>query len=224
MPSLSTILDHPNLVLSAKRSLQRNSKLDAETGCVEWQNKPNASGYGTMKPFGRKSFALAHRVSYTVNVGAFPDELKVLHRCDNPKCVNHAHLFLGTQVDNIADMVAKGRNKNARGERCHFSKLTAEDVIAIRKSYADGEETKTLRKRYGLTSPGLRFIIIGQSWSHIPGGMPLRSRKGVYKMPAASIELAVKMRSEGATYEKIAATIGTRLGTIHRILTSLNRA
>jgi hypothetical protein len=79
--------------------------------CWEWQSTTNNKGYGTISIKGRSR--LAHRFSYEIHNGSIPNGLNVLHRCDNPLCCNPAHLFLGTQRDNIADMVAKGRNRNS---------------------------------------------------------------------------------------------------------------
>lgn len=81
---------------------------DGENGCWLWTRGRNEHGYGVLD---RKSGSgLAHRYSWELANGPIPTGLQVLHRCDNPPCVNPEHLFLGTRLDNMADMTAKGRH------------------------------------------------------------------------------------------------------------------
>ena len=93
--------------------------------CWEWQGAKDSIGYGAV----RRSGVLwkAHRLSYTMANGAIPKGYKVLHNCDNPCCVNPAHLIADTQAANMADKVNKGRAKGFSGSR-----LTDDDVKLIR--------------------------------------------------------------------------------------------
>lgn len=80
--------------------------------CWPWLAGTDGRGYGTIGP-GREhvSDLKAHRVSYELNVGPIPAGMHVLHHCDNPPCVNPAHLWVGTDADNMHDMLAKGRGR-----------------------------------------------------------------------------------------------------------------
>jgi len=126
---------------------------------------------------------MAHRFSWTLLVGKIPDGLNVLHRCDNPRCCNPAHLFLGTQLDNRRDCRDKGRTaKGSRNgvhrflnentpppgqKRPHF-KITPEKVAEIRQRFAAGGITKAaLAREYGLCRPHVGDIIACRSWKHV---------------------------------------------------------
>lgn len=79
-----------------------------ENGCWEWTKKTNRGGYGEFKVRGKT--VRAHRWAYATFVEPIPEDLHVLHHCDNPPCVNPSHLFTGTHGDNMRDMFAKGRH------------------------------------------------------------------------------------------------------------------
>ncbi len=88
--------------------------LKHKDGCWEWLGCKWRTGYGYIRKAGKH--IAAHRYMYTLYNGPIPKGLCILHMCDNPSCVNPEHLFLGTQQDNMRDMVAKGRNANFKGE------------------------------------------------------------------------------------------------------------
>jgi DNA-binding transcriptional regulator YiaG len=122
------------------------SKISAnpKTGCWEWSAGKFADGYGAIWTSG--TVRRAHRVSYEIHCGSIPDGLHVLHRCDNPICINPEHLFLGTNADNAADKTAKGRQ--AREARLPQTKLSDDDVRTIRAS--SGATQNELAERYGV--------------------------------------------------------------------------
>lgn len=96
-----------------------NCKVARTPTCWWWHGAKNSQGYGKLRA-GNKWWT-AHRISYLLHKGKIPPDLWVLHRCDNPSCVNPDHLFLGTRQDNIEDARQKGRlaNKNPR-IKAHF--------------------------------------------------------------------------------------------------------
>lgn len=149
--------------LSIETRLMKSIKINRETGCWEWQRGLFSTGYGqiSVKGVGR----LAHIVSYETFVGSIPDGLFVLHKCDNPICINPEHLFLGTNQDNMTDMVNKGRS--ARGERNRHAKLTVDQVLEIKQRLLNGEDTIKISEDYPVTERTIKFIQEGKSWKHI---------------------------------------------------------
>ena len=137
-------------------------KVDAGPGggCHLWVAGRKASGYGTITVARRK--VLAHRLSWELANGPIPDGMCVLHRCDNPPCVNPDHLFLGTHADNSRDRNEKGRQ--ARGVKNRHAKLTPDEVRAIR---ADTRRQVDIARAYGVTPQAVHDIIRRKNWRHI---------------------------------------------------------
>ncbi len=138
-------------------------------GCIHWGGCIHHDGYGVISSGGKNNITgkslLAHRVSYEIFVGKFPKELCVLHRCDNRKCINPLHLFLGTNVENTADKVAKQRG--ARGEATNIAKVTAEQVKEIRHQRSLGKSCRELAKEFGIHPQTCRYIVIRKTWKHV---------------------------------------------------------
>jgi hypothetical protein len=115
----------------------------------------------------RKSMS-AHRVSYEIAYGEIPDGMEVCHKCDNPCCVNPAHLFVGTRQDNIDDRERKGRNNPPKGEANPKAKLTESDVLEIRAKRLQGISFGKLAKEYGVCKKTIQCAASGKSWSYLP--------------------------------------------------------
>ena len=138
------------------------------TNCWIWVGSKQRSGYGQLKFLG--AVMLAHRASWILNFGAIPDGMQVLHKCDVRRCVNPAHLFLGTPKDNIADMIAKGRarlNNPQPGELAGMAKLTEYQVKSIKRHLANGKSLASLGRQYGVTFQNIWCIKHGKSWTHV---------------------------------------------------------
>lgn len=125
------------------------------------------TGFLTNKGYGNFSIAtstsrLAHRVSYELFCGQIPEGKHVLHRCDMPACINPDHLFLGTHLDNVTDMVRK--NRNTKGEAVGNSKLTEADVLYIRSSSASGASLSQLT---GFSQGTISMVRNRKIWRHI---------------------------------------------------------
>jgi hypothetical protein len=133
--------------------------------CWEWQGHCKSGGYGYVRWRGPQQ--LAHRVAWELEVGPIPEGLRVLHKCDNPPCVRPDHLFLGTQADNVADMVAKGRGRAPRGAANANAKLSIEQVVEIRRRYADGEFQTALAREFGVSAGAVAGIVHRRRWAHV---------------------------------------------------------
>jgi hypothetical protein len=139
------------------------SKLSTPTanGCIEWQAARNQKGYGIFG-IGRNKLFLAHRLAFEWSFANFIPSMFVLHRCDNPACCEPSHLFQGTNSDNVADMMAKGRN--IMGMRVGNSKLSDADIRAIKN---DNRVQRIIAEQYGVDQSTISDIKAGQSWRHI---------------------------------------------------------
>jgi len=142
-------------------------RVEKTPGCWLWKGARGSCGYGNIQPWGRNGPTFrAHRFAYELLVGLIPKGLLVLHKCDNPACVNPAHLFLGTQADNLRDMDSKGRRVVVRGERNGHAKLRQEQVEEIRTGYASGTITqKELASQYGIDISTVSLIVRGKRWA-----------------------------------------------------------
>ena len=137
--------------------------------CWEWRGVC-AGGYGSLSYDIRDETGLAvrrvkvgtHRYSWEIHVGPIPDGLLVLHKCDNPVCVNPTHLFLGTLQDNMADRNAKGRQ--AHHERHPRARLTLEQVADIRAAFAAGRKKLQLARDYGVGRTTIQALLAGKTW------------------------------------------------------------
>ncbi len=144
------------------------SYVEKTESCWNWKGFLNKKGYAQFRiNYTRHP---AHRVAYLLFRGPVEAGLLVCHRCDNPRCVNPDHLFLGTNQDNVRDMVSKKRHRT--GSRKPNSKMNDESVRELftmcSKRYFEHEE---LAKMFGVCRPLITNILNGKRWKHLqPGG------------------------------------------------------
>ena len=158
---------------SAERFSTYVTKTDT---CWLWQGARDEKGYGYSSLNGRNM--RAHRVSWTLAHGEIPDGLLVLHHCDVPPCVNPAHLFLGTNADNMADMKAKNRQARGdrsgsrrhpesrpRGSRQADAKLNEAQAKEIRS--IEGLSQRAIARRYGVSNVTIHKLRTRKTWKHV---------------------------------------------------------
>ena len=157
------------------------SRVDKSGGpdaCWPWTTSKDKHGYGRV--WEGKRYTRAHRRAHELENGAIPDGIIVCHSCDNPRCCNPAHLWLGTHADNAADRDTKGRSargeahgarrhpdRMARGEAHGRTKLTAVDVAAIRAARSSGFTYVNIGRMFSISQTQARNIALKLKWKHL---------------------------------------------------------
>jgi hypothetical protein len=139
-----------------------------DADCWRWLGHIEQNGYGRIGIHRRMYWA--HRVAWTLTHGEIPPRTDVCHRCDNPPCVNPAHLFLGSHRQNMADAWAKGRVPPPplhQGERQHNAKLTAAQVREMRGRLRAGEARAALARAFTVSRATVDGIAAGKTWRHV---------------------------------------------------------
>jgi transcriptional regulator with XRE-family HTH domain len=228
------------------RFWSRISKSD-DTDCWTWEGSTFRGGYGQFKAQGRN--LKSHRIAYLLYYEVDPMDQFVCHHCDNPLCCNGNHLFLGTNSDNILDSRDKGRLNTAsgekhgsktkplnwaRGEKINTSKLTAEEVLEIRKLYQDSFHTQEqLAEKFNVTREAISRIILGKSWRHLVRdnervSLSDAKRKALpgeknpsAKLTESSVIQILKLRKEGFSAIELASQFGITKGMVYHILSGI---
>ena len=131
---------------------------EPEDCCWLWVGGKSGRGYGVFWMNGQ--LRPASRVAYILTYGPVPDDMQICHRCDNPPCCNPRHLFIGTQSDNMRDMVAKGRQHRN-------TKLNDDLVRAIRADHRAGRGQAQIAARYGVTQSNISHVVRRLTWAHV---------------------------------------------------------
>ena len=160
-------------VPTISRYLAKVARTDDPNDCWIWTGGRDKDGYGifwdgTYTAAGRGHDVRVTRWTYEQFVGPLPADQKVLHRCDRPSCVNPAHLFIGSTLDNNADRAAKGRSNPDHGSHHVGSKLTESQVRSIRERYAAGGIShQALADEFGVSQALIGPIIRRLKWAHV---------------------------------------------------------
>jgi hypothetical protein len=178
--------------------------------CWPWPGSRSAKGYGRVNAGGQSMFA--HRLAFELaNSTLVPHGQVVMHSCDNPPCCNPAHLRIGTYADNSADMVAKGRSANTRGERSGKAKLTDAQVADLRRRYAAGEFLTALARELGISKGYAGELISGRRRGN---GVPVISPHSTDGIA----EEAIRLYQLGLSTIKVGSALGRNPAVIYRVL------
>ena len=146
-------------IMKSKDKIRFNQycEFNPGNGCIEW-NGNTRQGYGRFYLNGK--WLTAHRVAWVMHNGPIPEGMLVLHKCDNSTCVNPEHLFIGTQRDNVLDMIKKKRHKVLKGSSNPNSKLNEFKVVQIRDLYKEGGTSYAKLAREFCVSPKLIELVV----------------------------------------------------------------
>lgn len=202
------ILDRPDLQYQQERFFRYVNWSGGPTACWPYIGKIGTKGYG-QHFIGDKEIA-AHRAVWVLANGEMPlltDDKPtcVLHKCDNPPCCNPSHLFLGSNRDNVDDMIAK--NRQAKGENSGRAKLTEDAVVAI---LGADETSKVLADRFGVAQTTIHNVRLRRTWAHVKAeATPLRPAHGEKARTAKlTDEQVLAIRADTRTHKAIGHEYG----------------
>lgn len=187
-------------------------------GCWEWIAGRTENGYGRVS-FSQRVM-LAHRFSYIWYSKKPLGDLFACHDCDNPGCVNPAHLFAGTQAANVLDSKLKGRNNI--GKRNGAAKTTDANVLEMRRLAKQGMYQKDIAHTFGISQPTVCEILSGKLWRHLPGARLERAdQKGENsrrsKLTQEQVSVIAAAKGTGVRSAALAKQYGISRGTVRRI-------
>lgn len=152
------------------RRLFNRRRLTPQDGCLLWPaNQLDADGYGLLKykggADGRQVKAVrAHRLSYLLNRGPIPEDMEILHSCDNPRCVSPFHLSVGTRLENEQDKARKGRTPRGQQKSALLTDEQAQDVL---NRYRDGESITLLALEHDIPYKTCEAICLRTRWKYL---------------------------------------------------------
>ena len=134
------------------------------TPCIEWSGSKSKTGYGTRAYKGKAR--LAHRIAWILAFGDIPEGMCVLHKCDNPPCINLDHLYLGTYADNARDRKERNRKGDIRGSKNGGAKIQEQTAVKI-KMLKGLVSSYLIAKALGISQVQVCNIMRGKSWSNV---------------------------------------------------------
>lgn len=167
---------------------------ESEEKCWNWTGPKHTNGYARLavgKSGGPNFFVdSGHRFSWKLFQGEIPEGMQINHRCDNRRCVNPSHLFLGTQMDNMRDKIAKGRAscgekhslatkiKTPRGSQNPTAKLVEADIPQILELAKAGKFQREIAAQFGVSKTAIGYILRGRNWKHLTSELQERAGCG----------------------------------------------
>lgn len=143
-----------------------STKTQRKGDCLVWIGDRDKRGYGVIRLEGRKQ--KAHRVAYALHVAAIPAGMVVRHACDNPSCIDPTHLVLGTQQQNVYDMLQRGRATRLKGEQNPGSRLNAKQVAEIRARHQPRHPShggSALAREFGVSDSTINCVVRSLKYS-----------------------------------------------------------
>ncbi len=194
-------------------------EVDQASGCWNWTGAISTRGYGKLGYDGKTG--LAHRFFYSRLVGPIGDKF-VCHRCDNPRCVNPKHLFLGTHADNMRDAQQKGRRPLA-GEAGYTAKLPDEAVALMRREKG---LPSVYARRYGVTTSAIRDAMAGTTFANVTvppvSSVPCRGeRRENAILTEALVKEMRELRRQRRTFRELAAQFGVSTAVARKVCRGL---
>jgi ribosome-binding protein aMBF1 (putative translation factor) len=204
---------------------------DCSGNCWIWYGNINKSNYGVCGSQTNKTRMFAHRYSFELaNNKKIPNDLYVCHKCDNPRCVNPNHLFLGTPMDNVQDMIKKGRKATTPrlvGEQSGKSILTDNLVTKILELSDNGTSSRQIAKIIGVSNNTISNIVQGRTWTHISGKNRIRGFNGIkqgethpnVKLTSTEVfDIRKAYSSNKLSYKQLAIQYNVKTSTIRDII------
>ena len=163
------VLENEDYKRKVESRILAKSHVNPITGCRIWEGSKDANGYGAIHLYDQ--YLAIHRVAYEIWVSPIPEGKILMHKCDNPSCIEPQHLKIGTTKDNNKDRSLKGRTNRSYGEDNPYSKLTEEAVYEIKTLFKQGitskESRKKLAEKYRVTPECIYAVQMERTWKHI---------------------------------------------------------
>lgn len=213
---------HPYDEKTVARFWAKVDKSGGTNACWTWTAYKNSQGYGIFTIKNPKRTVRANRVSLEITLGQLPPDSNACHRCDNPSCVNPAHLFAASQKENVEDGLKKGRMHQLQkpGERGLRAKLTEHQASEIRNRYVPGKTTMAqLSTEFGVTLRSIHGILRGETYKDAPGAhhnrLPNKNgeNNGFHKLTAEEV-LQIRASHRSVTDQQLSEIYRVKRSTI----------
>lgn len=193
-----------------------------QDGCWDWKGYIARNGYAEIARSKNFSIKHAHRISWMIHKGKIPEGLFICHKCDNPKCTNPDHLFIGTHQDNNKDRDEKGRT--IKGEKVASSILNDEQVREIKNLLSLDHSTSEIAKKFAISTTTAKRINNGTLWKHIPWPTEKKGNGKIdgRKLSEVQVREIKKLLKLGVPCSKLGRDYGVTKEAIHAIKSEKN--